>query len=167
MNPIFPAAGLIDPVLEAPAGTRCLFHQATPPVGWVTDATITDHALRIVTGAGGGTGGSINSSSWIGGGTFNANAFTISLAQMPSHTHTVNSNHVHSLSGGANFWYFGSGSQGLGTSGVVIANLHPSTGSATTGLASPTATAGSGSSVTMTYTTPNVKYAAMVVAQKS
>lgn len=169
MNSLFPTSGAVIPTLEAPPGTRCLFHQASPPLGWVTDTTITDHALRVVTGAGGGTGGTTNSSTWIGAGTFAANAFTISTAQMPSHTHSVSSAHQHGGGGGANFWYTAAGgSSGFSnTSGSVAWNLEPSTGSSTTGLTSPTTATGSGASVTPTYTTPNVKYAALVIAQKS
>lgn len=42
-----------------PSGTRCVFAQAAAPTGWtqVTDASLDNRMLRIVTGGGGGTGG--------------------------------------------------------------------------------------------------------------
>lgn len=41
-----------------PAGTVALFFQAAPPTGWTQIVTQNDKMLRIVSGAGGGTGGS-------------------------------------------------------------------------------------------------------------
>ena len=35
--------------LTAPTGTRMLFRQATAPLGWTTDASITDHTLQLAT----------------------------------------------------------------------------------------------------------------------
>ena len=43
--------------LNAPTGTRLAFHQASPPTGWTQDITVTDSMLRVVSGAGGATGG--------------------------------------------------------------------------------------------------------------
>ena len=150
--------------LVAPAGTRCLFHQAATPLGWVLDTTLTDHALQVVTSAGGGTGGSVNCSSWRGGGTFNATAVSLSLAQLPSHGHTITDNgHTHTINGGANFYTTTAGTQLNSGSNL---NFQTFTGYATTGI-SGTSSAGSGSPVTFNFTTPSVKYAAMVVGQKS
>ena len=48
-------------VLSAPQGTRMLFYQATPPAGWILDATITDtRMLRVVSVSGGGKAGTDN-----------------------------------------------------------------------------------------------------------
>lgn len=167
MNPLFPAAGIIDPVLEAPSGTRCLFHQASPPAGWVTDTSITDHLMRVVTSAGGGKGGSTTASNWIGGGTFSVNAFTLSVAQLPSHSHTVNSAHSHTAGGGNGMMGWGASGVGTLASGTNPAISESTTASATTGIASPTTSTGTGGSIQPSYTTPSVKYAAFIVAQKS
>jgi hypothetical protein len=43
-----------------PSGTKMLFYQAAAPVGWTQDATHNDKVLRVVSGAGGGSGGSNN-----------------------------------------------------------------------------------------------------------
>lgn len=64
-------------------GTRTLFHQAAAPVGWTQDNALNDRVLRLVSGTGGGTGGS-----WtISGISVDGHALT--EAQMPAHTHTV------------------------------------------------------------------------------
>ena len=104
---------LIKAVLKAdvftkrhlPSGTRMLFNQTAAPTGWTKDATaaLNDSALRIVTGAV-ASGGSLAFSAafaagrvvsgttdgFAAGGTVNAGttgATTLSVAQMPSHTH--------------------------------------------------------------------------------
>jgi len=107
---------LIKAVLKAdvftkrhlPSGTRMLFNQTAAPTGWTKDATaaLNDSALRIVTGAV-ASGGSLAFSAafaagrvvsgttdgFAAGGTVNAGtsgATTLSVAQMPSHSHVEN-----------------------------------------------------------------------------
>lgn len=76
-----------------PSGTSLFFYNVSAPLGWTHDTTAFDHTLRVV--AGGATGGS-------GGGTVNfttafANqavvgvnsATTLSLTQIPLHSHSV------------------------------------------------------------------------------
>ena len=46
-----------------PAGTKLIFYQASPPTGWTKDTANNDKALRVVSGGGGGTGGTHNLSS--------------------------------------------------------------------------------------------------------
>jgi len=52
-------AGVLKWQTVLPPGTNMVFFQATAPVGWqqLTSATLSDAAIRLVTGAGGGTGG--------------------------------------------------------------------------------------------------------------
>ncbi|RJP77999.1 MAG: hypothetical protein C4524_07375, partial [Candidatus Zixiibacteriota bacterium] len=40
-----------------PAGTKMLFLQPAAPPGWTQDPAVNDRVLRLVSGAGGGTGG--------------------------------------------------------------------------------------------------------------
>ena len=47
----------LENTLSAPVGTVMVFYQATPPVGWVQIFTHNNSMLRMVTSAGGGTGG--------------------------------------------------------------------------------------------------------------
>lgn len=91
--------------LNAPTGTKMLFHQAAAPTGWTQDATVNDRVLRVVSGAGGGNGGS-----WTISGV-TVDGHTLTVAQMPSHNHggstgntapTTNTTgaHSHGLRGG-------------------------------------------------------------------
>lgn len=84
-----------------PAGTKVVFAQASAPTGWTQDTTNNDKALRVVSGAGGGTGGTHSLSSppstshthstpaHSHSHTLSAGAHTLSTTQMPSHNHSV------------------------------------------------------------------------------
>ena len=101
-----------------PAGTKKLFFQAAAPTGWTQDTTNADRALRVVSGTGGGTGGStpfvtaLSSSSGNinvginttlpveippGSGTFIGN-HTLSITELPDHVHPS----IYGPTGGAN-----------------------------------------------------------------
>jgi len=81
-----------------PSGTKMLFVQGSAPVGWTQVTSDNDKALRVVSGTGGGTGGSVAFetafASQTVAGTNGGTAITI--AQMPSHTHTKATGQVHS-----------------------------------------------------------------------
>jgi hypothetical protein len=74
-----------------PSGTVALFHQAAAPTGWTKKTVLNNYALRIVSGNGGGTGGTVDfttafaskSVSGTVGGT------SLTLGQIPAHTHTI------------------------------------------------------------------------------
>jgi hypothetical protein len=73
-----------------PSGTIMSFFQATAPVGWTQVTAHNNKALRIVSGAGGGSGGSVAfttafASQVVTGAIGNT---TLSSAQIPSHTHS-------------------------------------------------------------------------------
>ena len=89
-----------------PSGTVMVFHQTAAPTGWTKSTTHNDKALRVVSGNGGGSGGthaltsppslahthtgaahvhSIGAHSH--GNNLSAAAHTLSTAQMPSHSH--------------------------------------------------------------------------------
>jgi len=96
-------AGLtgVDPF---PSGTKLVFYQASAPTGWTQDtaSALSNTALTVVTGTGGGTGGSDSFYSTFGASrTLNTGAIpvsgsvsgtvggtTLSTPQIPSHTHT-------------------------------------------------------------------------------
>lgn len=67
------------------SGTRMLFAQAAAPQGWTQVTTYNDYALRLVSSAGGGSGGSVAFTSAFA--NTNAGATTLSLSQIPAHTH--------------------------------------------------------------------------------
>jgi hypothetical protein len=80
-----------------PSGTVMMFFQAAAPTGFTQITTQNDKALRVVSGAGGGTGGSVAFTtafaSQTPSGTVtvtgSAGATTLTIPQMPSHTHTA------------------------------------------------------------------------------
>ena len=75
------------------SGTKMLFYQANAPTGWTKQTSQNNKALRVVSGSGGGTGGSnnfttaFNSSRGTSGGSVSNH--TLTTAQMPSHRHKV------------------------------------------------------------------------------
>jgi hypothetical protein len=84
------------------SGTKLFFPQAAAPTGWTQDTTasLANRSLRVVTGAGGGTGGShdLNSPP----STAHTHTGPSHTHTGPSHTHTGSSHtHTHSLSAGA------------------------------------------------------------------
>lgn len=68
-----------------PAGTLMLFQQTAAPTGWTKQTTHNNKALRIVSGTA-GSGGSIDFTTAFASG-LSAGATTLSIAQIPSHTH--------------------------------------------------------------------------------
>ena len=82
-----------------PSGTKMVFAQAAAPTGWTQDITNNDKALRVVSGSGGGTGGTHAFSSPPSTAhthstpshshthTLSAGAHTLSTSEMPSHNH--------------------------------------------------------------------------------
>lgn len=125
------------------AGTRLGFQQTAAPTGWTKDTTagLNDSIMRIVTGAA-SSGGSTAFS------TFNAQtvvgATTLSLSQIPSHTHTYN--------GGNNF---NNVVTGLGGATIIASGTGIATGSA-----------GSGGSHDHSITT-SIKYYDFIIASKN
>ncbi len=51
-------AGVDSSDFSFPSGTKMLFTQAAAPTGWVQDTSQNDRVIRVVSGTGGGTGGS-------------------------------------------------------------------------------------------------------------
>lgn len=86
----------LDNILET--GTKVIFPQAAAPSGWTLDATHNDKALRIVSGAGGGSGGSSAFSTEFNGSTTSTLAgdhthtitvasHALTITEMPTHSH--------------------------------------------------------------------------------
>jgi hypothetical protein len=68
-------------------GTAILFQQTSAPTGWTKQTTHNDKALRVVSGTASSGGSSAFSTVF---GKTATDATTITVATMPSHTHTVN-----------------------------------------------------------------------------
>jgi len=82
-------------------GTVMLFFQAAAPTGWTQVAANNDTAIRMVSGTGGGTGGTVAFetafASQAVAGTNTGTAIT--EAQMPAHTHALGSNSISGAGG--------------------------------------------------------------------
>lgn len=126
---------------DVPSGSAMLFMQASAPVGWQQVTTHNDKALRVVSGTGNGTGGSVafetafaskSVTGSIGGNTAN---HQLTLDEIPAHTHTVSyaSNDAEGVarngSGGA------SGTFTSGSAGGNVAHRHGASGLTFTGTA--------------------------------
>ena len=68
-----------------PSGTVMAFFQSGAPTGWTQVTSQNDKLLRVVSGTGGGTGGSAAVSS--PAHNLSAGAHTLSTSEMPSHSH--------------------------------------------------------------------------------
>lgn len=200
---LYPEFALITVSLYAPPGTRIPMQQAAAPLGWITDTTFSDTSMRYNAGA--GSGGSTGWSSWNFGGTFNVNAFGLSVAQLPAHNHgdaghthgdfghthgdnghahgVSDPSHSHGLSGSVP--QLSGGSDLAGNGGTHI-TYNASINGAFTGIGIDTGYAsiatgyanlntgyaniqntGSGAAIQPNFTTPQVKFADHIVAQKS
>jgi microcystin-dependent protein len=78
-----------------PAGSVMLFYQAAAPTGWTQVTTLNDYDLRLVSGTGGGTGGTTaystvftNQTPTISG-SFSVGSTTLGTGEIPSHNHGV------------------------------------------------------------------------------
>ncbi len=75
--------------IEIPVGTIMLFYQAAAPVGWTQIANDGDSMLRMVTGVGGGFGGSDSRINFtVAAHTHATSGHTLTVAEIPSHSHT-------------------------------------------------------------------------------
>lgn len=71
-----------------PSGTSVVFCQASAPVGWTKSIANNDKALRIVSGSGGGTGGTVGFSEY-SNHTHTASPHTLLISEIPSHAHDI------------------------------------------------------------------------------
>lgn len=70
-----------------PTGTVMVFYQAAAPTGWTQVVTQNDKALRVVSSAGGGTGGTLAISTGLTHHHTTVN-HTLTISEMPSHEHS-------------------------------------------------------------------------------
>lgn len=89
---------------EFPSGTVTDFFQAAAPLNWTQITTHSNKGMRVVSGTGGGSGGSTGFTSVFGAGKTTA-GHTLTLAEMPTHAHgpgTLSTNttgaHTHDIS---------------------------------------------------------------------
>lgn len=82
-----------------PQSTVWIFYQAAAPTGWTKSTTHDNKALRVVSGTGGGSGGTNSFSSMMTSSYFNyagnisggdpTGLHPLTVAQIPAHTHTL------------------------------------------------------------------------------
>ena len=81
------------------SGTKAIFVQSAAPTGWTKDTTHNDKAMRVVSGSV-SSGGSDAFTTTFGSGKTTA-AHTLSLSQIPSHSHTLSFGGIY---GGTNYY---------------------------------------------------------------
>jgi hypothetical protein len=88
------ALGLLTPANPSytpiPIGTVMSFFQAAAPTGWTQITTHDNKAMRVVSGTGGGSGGSVAFTTAFASQavTGSNSATTLTIAQIPSHAHS-------------------------------------------------------------------------------
>ena len=95
------------------AGTAMLFAQAAAPTGWTKVTSSDDKALRIVSGSGGGVGGTVAFSTVFARTA--DDALTLAVTQIPGHQHFGPDGTIMT---GAPSYYVNPGGYGIGYGGV-------------------------------------------------
>lgn len=170
----FTAANLGHLTSYFAAGTKMVFYQASPPTGWTKDTSNNDKALRVVSGSGGGYGGTHELSSPpdlahthdLANHTHTdpaAGSHTLTKAEIPPHVHTSKTiTYAQGYGGGVAGAVPTGDTTGDGSPDGLAGNghTHPS-GGATTG---PSVNTSGAASPTMTAFAP--KYIDVIVAIK-
>ena len=155
----FVTASIANIPVQVPAGSVFLLYQAAAPTGWTQVTSLDDYALRLVSSAGGTTGGTsafstvfANQTPSITVNAGSIGATTLSTAQIPSHTHSV------SQSGAAT----GSGYSEPGYAGTPSDTTTGATGGGGSHTHSISGATGTSSAITL-----NVRYANMILCSKN
>jgi hypothetical protein len=172
----------VDPF---PSGTKLSFFQASAPTGWTQDTSNNDKVLRVVSGTGGGTGGThaltsppslahthtgpSHTHSVPSHGhshSLSAAGHTLSISEMPAHTHDSGR-----TSGNKGGWHAGSGTGNGGTqtstsTGGGGSHSHSMSGSITNANAMTSGASGTGTSGSTTPTAFAPQYINVIVCSK-
>jgi hypothetical protein len=151
------------------SGTRMSFNQTAAPTGWTKDTTaaLNDSIMRIVTGAV-GSGGSNAFSTF--NGQSSVGATTLSISQMPAHSHVQNAHNHSDYYQNTNIGYTTADNPG---NAPTVGNLNYATSNSESGASTTTGAAtatnqneGGGGSHTHTITTA-IKYNDFIIASKN
>lgn len=145
---------------DIPSGTLMLFQQTAAPTGWTKQTTHDNKALRVVIGTA-GSGGSTGFTTALGTpdvsvGSISIGATTLSVAQMPSHTHSYtasNSTNQQIIIGASGY--------GQGTSSANQGTFGANTGGAGSTSSHTHSVSGSGTA------SISVAYVDLIIASKS
>ena len=76
---------------DVPSGSAMVFFQTAAPTGWTKSVTHNDKALRVTSGDGGGTGGSVAFETAFASQTpaGTVGSTTLTTSQIPAHNHDV------------------------------------------------------------------------------
>lgn len=92
--PVFTSSGGLESSnftiaqLGMPAGTKMSFYQAAAPTGWTQDTSKANYTMRVVSGTGGGSGGSGNPISFtVAAHVHTTSGHTLTVSEIPSHNH--------------------------------------------------------------------------------
>ena len=112
---------------DVPSGSKTVFYNSTAPVGWTQDTSSNDFAMRIVSGTGAVKHTGTRGFSTAFASQISVDGHTLTVSEMPSHTHT-DSGHAHGLhssgvAGGANWSGWVSGGQYAGSTDTGYASL--------------------------------------------
>ncbi len=174
-------------IVSFDSGTKIVFAQASAPTGWTQDTTNNDKALRVVSGTGGGTGGthamsSPPSTSHTHTGashthstpnhshshSLSAGSHTLSTSQMPSHTHSITT-YTYGMSGPAaspSKSWGSAGSVGTSSAGGSSSHSHSLSGSISSGGSGTTGSGGTGTTSSAGPTAFAPQYIDVIVCSK-
>lgn len=168
------AAGL-QPGVVVSSGTVMLFYQAAAPTGWTQITSLNDYSLRIVSTAGGGTGGTSafstvfsnqtpTISNTLAVGAISIGATTLSSSQIPAHSHATTA--YNNPWGGAGC---GSGTFGIGNNTTLGTINGYNTGDAGGGGSHSHSVSGGSitGGITSSAITLNVRYANIILCSKN
>jgi len=176
-------------IVSFASGTKMVFVQASAPTGWTQDTTNNDKGLRVVSGSGGGAGGTHAFSSppstahtHTGAShthstpnhshshTLSAGAHTLSTSEMPSHTHTEegysNTYYTQMYSGDQGFRGYGFTDKNTSSTGGGGSHSHSLAGSISSGGASTSGAGGTGATGSAGPTAFAPQYVDVIVCTK-
>ncbi len=151
-----------------PTGTTMPFAQAAAPTGWtqVTSGAYSDSSIRLVTGAGGGTGGSIAFSTLFSSASSYTSSISITSGNVGSTTLSVAQLASHDHASGLTYWLEGGTSGATNDRSGLTSNVPILSGSAGSNAGHTHSLAGV--STTGNFTSNfAVKYVDMIVASKN
>ncbi len=118
-----------------PSGVNMCFYQTTSPTGWTLNTALDDKVIKIDSAAGGSTGGTWTisglSSASAGSHYHTTGSHTLSISEIPSHTHTYTDRSLTEWqSGNSNKYRIGDRTINTGATGGGLSHNHGDTSTA-------------------------------------